>query len=392
MPNHIVQGSDPEFSIADSYGACVAADNLLADGYRLGVDGRADTGEIRPSPGNPHKHLMDIRSLVKEFNQRFPNHMMLAGSRHFRQPLGGHIHMSGSGVRNAKKIVRALDVHLAIPMLMLENRISARKRRTEGEYGHLGSYRHQRELHGGFEYRTPSSWLISYQMAKMTLEIAHLIAYDYEKLFDEKGQLFIDPDDYIIRDWYVACDKEKLKEHALTAVHKLKVLPNAHQVMNSILTLENCIDLELRWRQEIDCTTRWHLPIQDLKASEMIWKMGTINPETLSIFGNPNDMACLELVRSIKEEIGSVGMEHSYYLYGILDRYGYDFAISYSFSHRDAHVEVYNITENWYGRAREKAPVEDAILIGINKRNRNESRRQETAHAIVRIVKTIERL
>lgn len=400
---HIVQGSDPEFSVSDSNNQCIPADRILdGENAPLGYDGRSDTGELRPIAGSVPQHLMRLRSLISEFADRFPDYHMLAGSRHFRQPLGGHIHFSGTPVRQPEKIVKCLDVHLAIPLLMLENKISARERRQNHDYGHLGQYRAQKEIHGGFEYRTPSSWLVSMNVAKMTLEIAQLIAYDYQHLLNSLGNAFVNPQDDIIRRNYGRCEKVSFFQYngkrtnllklSLQAVRKLKKLPNAYQVMNSILTLENALRLRTRWHQEIDCTTRWHLSAKTLKKKEIAWRTKVFDPSEMSIFGHARDFACLDIVNQVKTLLGEVGLERTYYIYGILDRYGKDFAVNWIFNHTDAGVVDYTIANTWYGRANEVAPTPDSILIGVTKTLRDDTRRSETARAISRIIRTIERL
>jgi len=395
---HIVQGSDPEFSIANAAGECVPADRLLSSHGQLGCDGRSDTGELRPTAGDVPEHLMNIRKLIGEFAERFPDHIMLAGSRHFRQPLGGHIHFSGTPVKRPAKIVQCLDVHLSIPMLMLENRESAKQRR-QTDYGQLGSWRNQRDLHGGFEYRTPSSWLVSMNIAKMTLEIAMLIAYDYKHLMDSRNNCFINPLDDIIRLKYCRVEKDvpfnyngastTLWDLSLEAVRKLKALPNAFQVMNSILTLENALLMKTRWFHEIDCTTRWHLPSTTLKLKKQKWEFDITSVE-VQVFGHPADISCLELANIVKVALENYEIENKYFIYGILNKYGKDFAVSRSFNHYEARVDMYNISERWFGRAQENAPFPDAILIGVSRRHREASKMRDAASSIFRIIRNIE--
>src|SRR5690606_31866806 len=71
-----------------------------------------------------------------------------------------------------------LDNYLALPVLFLENPKSSRLRRPR--YGFLGDWRSQ--PHGGFEYRTPGSWLISPQYAQAVLCLAKVVATDYPLL------------------------------------------------------------------------------------------------------------------------------------------------------------------------------------------------------------------
>jgi hypothetical protein len=389
MPMHIMQGSDPEFSIANSKAECVPADTCLSHSGMLGTDGRCETGELRPTAGSVDEHLASLRGLIGEFHRRFPDYIMLGGSRHFHQPLGGHIHFSGSGVRKVQKIVKALDVHLALPILMLENRRSAIERRIGQNYGFLGSWRDQRELHGGFEYRVLPSWIVSHQMAKMTLEIAMLIAYDYEKLYDKYNNLIIDTSSESFIYDFKNAKKEVLKPLALRAVEKLKTLPNAYHTMNSILTLENCIRLELRWRQEFDCCARWHLPVKDFKYSKIVWDISGLEPAD-AIIANEADVLCSNLVRYIIRALTIPRLKHRYYIYGILNRYGFDLSVSKPFDHYEADVSSYSISENYYGRARENAPSQDTILVGVSRSMRRNNEIEYTAMAIARIICELE--
>ncbi|MEI2396352.1 putative amidoligase domain-containing protein, partial [Paenibacillus phytohabitans] len=89
--------------------------------------------------------------------------------------LGGHLHFSG--VTLCAPLLRALDNYLALPMLLLEDvRAAARRPR----YGVLGDFR--RQPHGGFEYRTLPSFLVSPVIAKGAVCLAHLIVSHYEEL------------------------------------------------------------------------------------------------------------------------------------------------------------------------------------------------------------------
>ena len=91
-------------------------------------------------------------------------------------PIGGHIHFSQ--IQLTTDLLHALDTYLAIPDLLVEG--SHRSRRRRRRYGYLGEYR--LEGHGGFEYRTLSSWITTIHRAQATLSLAKIIAVEYPRL------------------------------------------------------------------------------------------------------------------------------------------------------------------------------------------------------------------
>ncbi|MCZ4142661.1 hypothetical protein BZG17_33240, partial [Escherichia coli] len=90
-------------------------------------------------------------------------------------PLGGHVHFSGITLNG--ELLRTLDNYLALPLAMLQDpRGDARRPR----YGALGDFR--LKSHGGFEYRTLPSFLVSPLVAKGVVGLAGLIASNYRRL------------------------------------------------------------------------------------------------------------------------------------------------------------------------------------------------------------------
>ena len=90
-----------------------------------------------------------------------------------------------------------------LPVLLLENPVSSRLRRPR--YGYLGDWRPQ--PHGGFEYRTPGSWVISPQYAAAVLCLAKAVAQDYPLL---RRNVFLSAANQ--RAFYAA-DKAALRPH-----------------------------------------------------------------------------------------------------------------------------------------------------------------------------------
>jgi hypothetical protein len=107
----------------------------------------------------------------------YKNIKWLAGSRPFSgYSIGGHIHFSNIELNN--HLLRALDSYLGFPLFLIENQTTAVKRRSR--YGFLADIR--TKDHGGFEYRTPASWLISPDITGAVLCLAKIVASNYLQL------------------------------------------------------------------------------------------------------------------------------------------------------------------------------------------------------------------
>jgi hypothetical protein len=90
--------------------------------------------------------------------------------------IGGHIHFSN--IRLDGGLLRALDNYLGIPIFLIENPVTAAKRRKK--YGFIGDYRIKD--HGGFEYRVLGSWLINQKITTAVLCLAKIIANRYAEI------------------------------------------------------------------------------------------------------------------------------------------------------------------------------------------------------------------
>ena len=153
----------------------------------LGYDERSEhregrffpIAEIRPRPNYcPLRLTENIAVILSQAVNQFPPYLeWLAGSVPFeRYQIGGHIHFSRISVNC--RLIRSLDNYLAIPIMLIENPETSVKRRRH--YGWLGSIRPK--PHGGFEYRTPGSWLISPEITKACLCLAKLVVTNYYSL------------------------------------------------------------------------------------------------------------------------------------------------------------------------------------------------------------------
>ncbi len=181
-------GADPEFMIANSKsGKMLAASEFFpreglvgCDNIRIPSRQQRPVAEIRPKPDNSPKSLLgNIKQALEQANKMVPyrNIKWLAGSQPFTgYSIGGHIHFSKLELNNHS--LRALDNYLGIPVFLIENQATAIKRRVK--YGHLADFRIKD--YGGFEYRTPGSWLISPEITLAVLCLAKIVSSNYRIL------------------------------------------------------------------------------------------------------------------------------------------------------------------------------------------------------------------
>ncbi|MFC6650488.1 putative amidoligase domain-containing protein [Paenibacillus rhizoplanae] len=183
----LLMGMDPEFLLLrESTGRVVPASRYLpmegvagCDAGPPGTRGVFPVAELRPAPrGEPRALLAQLMSAAREADRLITDRSLRwrAGGMPLRGwALGGHLHFSG--VTLCAPLLRALDNYLALPLFLLEDiRAAARRPR----YGVLGDFRPQ--PHGGFEYRTLPSFLVSPVIAKGAVCLAHLIVSHYEDL------------------------------------------------------------------------------------------------------------------------------------------------------------------------------------------------------------------
>lgn len=184
----VVLGADPEFMIFNSKsGKMIPASNFFPREGMVGCDNirmpnrqQRPIVEIRPFPSpSPQQLMVNIRQgLVKAYKMApYHNVRWIAGSQPISgYSIGGHIHFSNINLNYA--LLRALDNYLGITIFMIENPLSASGRRKK--YGNLADIR--LKDYGGFEYRTPGSWLVSPQITCAVLCLAKIVAENYPKL------------------------------------------------------------------------------------------------------------------------------------------------------------------------------------------------------------------
>jgi hypothetical protein len=179
-------GMDPEFVLRRPDGKIVPASAYLPRHGPAGCDGVISRGrtiyplaELRPAPGSEPSALMagllqTMRTAAMHIHDR---HLawLAGGMPHRGLPLGGHLHMSGIWL--SSRLLRTLDNYLALPLVLIEDETTRRRR---VRYGKLGDFR--LKPHGGFEYRTLPSWIVSPRIAGGVLALAVAIAAHYREL------------------------------------------------------------------------------------------------------------------------------------------------------------------------------------------------------------------
>jgi hypothetical protein len=136
---------------------------------KFGVDGHVFIAELRPPPAvHPRDLVAQIKDVLASRAEQLKDYKWLAGPWNQKKPLGGHIHF---GVPLEDHFAEALN-HQFAPLLALSEpaELAALRRTTkpsaiglhsstgDDPYGMLGDIRKKT---WGFEYRTPSSFIVT---------------------------------------------------------------------------------------------------------------------------------------------------------------------------------------------------------------------------------------
>ncbi|WP_162341853.1 putative amidoligase domain-containing protein [Paenibacillus paridis] len=181
-------GADPEFVLVTPGGKIASASRFLGAGVggAAGADallvGRRllyPVAELRPEPAeDPAALAANVRRLLLRAADRISDPSLRWAAGAMPVPglaLGGHIHLSGAPLTS--RLLRLLDSYAAFPLALVEDP-AGRARRPR--YGMLGDFRLQ--PHGGFEYRTLPSWLVSPAAAKASFALALLCVREEQNL------------------------------------------------------------------------------------------------------------------------------------------------------------------------------------------------------------------
>lgn len=265
----VMLGADPEFVLRNkTTGKMVLASRFFGKKGSVGCDHiwlRSDQtrrqlplAELRPQPAKePRQLVINLYKtmMLAEKKINLPSIEWLAGGMPFKgYPIGGHIHFSQTKVNSA--FLRALDSYLGLPLMLIENDLSLSRR---PKYGFLGDFRNQ--FHGGFEYRTLPSWLISPRVTKGVLALAKLIAESYPKLRE------VPTLQSSIQSSFYHGEKRKLTPVVKTIWTHLENLEDYSKYSNYIEPLKQLIFNADEWNEFQDIREAWRIPPYSVKKS-----------------------------------------------------------------------------------------------------------------------------
>jgi len=255
----VVIGADPEFVLQDQNGKMVLASNYLPKKGMVGCDqiwinqdrNQKPIAELRPVPSdNVRAFIIQLYKSMLFASKKIKNKKIkwLAGAMPIRgYPIGGHIHFSN--VQLNSFLLRALDNYLTLTLTMLEDRNGINRR---PKYGFLGDFREQ--FHGGFEYRTPPSWLVSPTITKGVIALSKLIAENYIYLYQHPLE------NTDVQRAYYEGDKEKLRPIVTELWDELKQLEDFRLYEKYLLPLEKLLAQGYTWKENIDIRKAWRIP------------------------------------------------------------------------------------------------------------------------------------
>ncbi|HEY0828422.1 MAG TPA: hypothetical protein VGE40_10030 [Bacilli bacterium] len=183
----VMMGMDPEFILRGTDGKVVPASKFLKRKGQVGSDAIHIGNrrviyplvELRPEPSpDPRQLVTNLINTMHMAAGKITDTSLKwnAGGMPVKGfPLGGHLHLSNIWLNS--ELLRVLDNYLALPLTLIED--STTRLRRPG-FGALGDFR--RQPHGGFEYRTLPSWLVSPRITKGVIALTLVIAEHYRQL------------------------------------------------------------------------------------------------------------------------------------------------------------------------------------------------------------------
>lgn len=259
----LMLGMDPEFLIVDPArsGEVVPASRFLDKEGEVGCDAVHGEGgisypiaELRPEPSeSPRGLLIGLMRTLRMAGEMIGDrslHWLAGGMPKSGLPLGGHLHFSGIAL--TAELLRALDNYLTLPVSVLEAP-SSQKRRPK--YGYLGDFR--RQPHGGFEYRTLPSFLVSPMLTKGIVYTAHLIATNHAELTRRP----LDEEERLHRAYY-AGQRDVIREYLEPLLADLESLAEQKEAQKHILPLLNRIRQGGTWNESRDIRPLWNIPFR----------------------------------------------------------------------------------------------------------------------------------
>jgi hypothetical protein len=204
----ITVGCDPEFLVKSGLDFTDFRLNNQDSHGNVGSDHGGRVGELRPKHGTPAEVVANMRHQMQYIKQNAPNLIIIAGGGrpsnggYSRESIGGHIHFGGVHLRmnydsctrtywgNRRhygrnsiqpscpdnKLVLALDYYIGRRL----QKVPGGKRPKGSSYGRCSDIETKDRPGGGFEYRTPPSWITDPYLAESVLAIGKRIVEMWE--------------------------------------------------------------------------------------------------------------------------------------------------------------------------------------------------------------------
>jgi len=255
-------GADPEFVLLSSAGRVVPASRYFPYEGEAGCDSMRVRGEkiwplveLRPRPcPEPAQLTAELHGLLREAAGRTAGVALSwrAGALPVPGvPLGGHVHVSGAALHGER--LRALDNAVALPLRLLEPPGAGSRR---PRYGALGDVR--RQPHGGFEYRTPPSWLVSPRLALGVFALVK-VAAEHSRELAACGRPL---DEERVREAFYSGDRETLLS-AAGRVHRALAGTRGYAAYREPIDFVfEAIKRGKSWNENADIRVKWRIPVR----------------------------------------------------------------------------------------------------------------------------------
>jgi hypothetical protein len=261
-------GTDLEFMLRSAQGKMVLASKYLPRKGNVGCDDRSlnhdgtrfPLAELRPEPADyPEELMANIRKTMGQAMHliKSKNLQWLAGSMPFpRFPLGGHIHFSD--LPFSSRLIKAFDNYVGFPIMMIEASQTAMKRRPK--YGFLGDVRFK--AHGGFEYRTPGSWIVSPEVANAVIALSYVVATHYRDLntelfsSSEKQRLFYN------------ADKPELMHDFQRIWRQIENTSSYRRYQQALRVIPDMVRQGIAWNEAVDIRRTWGIGQEEPKTQQ----------------------------------------------------------------------------------------------------------------------------
>lgn len=255
--HEVTLGADPEFALATDDGRILYASRYLKHRGEVGYDRQSwerrgtvfPLVEIRPNPSpSPLVLANNIRRALVQAERFLPTNRTrwMAGSNPLsRFPTGGHVHLSGIAL--STPVLLALDTYVAIPFMLLERRTRARQRRRK--YGRLGEFR--RKEHGGFEYRTLPSWLVSPAATRAALCLVKAVVTEWPRLQAEPLRA-----PSVVKEFYLG-KKPRFRQAFHNAWRRILTTPTGEAYAYELGYVKRMVMNENEWNDDDDIKPAW---------------------------------------------------------------------------------------------------------------------------------------